>query len=487
MEKKLKTIIYSYLFQSLSYLFNLLFYFLIYKLLPIEEIGLYSWAIAIVSFFAFFLDLGTNQVLIRAFARKMYTLKYVLFLSNIRIFPIIICGTILLTLFSSGQILKIKILIWLGLTQILIFWEKLFQTWLRANERQTSANLLTTIGSLLCLLLIIFYKKFLIIWNIQTLVVGLFFVYLFRVIITVLITGADFSHSDNYINCSNLKKIKQDLIVLLKPGVIFSIIGLITVMQNRLDWLMVSTFVSEKELANYSLSNKIYEIFIMILGIYNITMYPWLCKDANEVSSIKYKILFKVIIISGIMLSLISALYLPYFLTLLFKEKYQNANTMVSIIFIGGCFATIAQVCYYLAISRDMEKNILWISLISTAGQILTDILLIPRFKGNGAAMGMVVLNIISAGGLSLLIYRKMKGVFVLFKKGYIFLLMMLLIGSIIYLLRITPIIGIILIIISGFLFSYFRFFFKEEKRYLMQKLQFIKIRLGKLHNGKIL
>lgn len=480
-EKKIKTLIYSYLFQSTSYIFNLLFYLLIYKFLPTEEVGLYSWAMAVISFFAFFLDLGTNQTLIRAFARNMYSLKYALFLSIIRIIPVLLGGSVLLILFSSAQSLKIEIFLWLGLTQIIFFFEKLFQTWLRANERQITANILILIGSLLSLLLVAFYSWFLI-WSIQTLVVGLFFVYLFRSIITGLITCSNFG--DNYMTPSNFKKnIKRDLIELLKPCIIFSIIGLITIIQNRVDWLMVSAYISKTELANYSLANRIYEIFIMALGIYSITMYPWLCKDTNEVESIKYKILFKIILVCGITLSLTLAMYLPYFLTLIFKEKYQNANGMVSIIFIGGSFATIAQAGYYLAISKNMEKNVLWVSLIATVVQILSDILLIPRFKGNGAAIGMVFLNVTSAIGLSLLIYyRRMKEMFSLFKEGYNFLFIMLLIVSIIYLVRITPIIGIILIIISSILFSYFKYFSEEEKKYLLQR-----ILTYKNNNGKII
>lgn len=466
-----KTISVAYILTLVGQVCELLFYLILFKFLLVEQVGLFNWIMAIAVFFAFFLDLGLTQTLIREFSQSRLNLKSVLLGSVVIRLPVVLLATIVFggwyVYFNPPQEQYLALLL-VGIIQILIMGEQFCQSWLKANAQQNIANMLTALGSMgrLGVALVLIY--WLGILSVTHLFASLLFIHVVIFLVAILITYSIY-HRTHFINPPLPLSVGATIRKLWVSSLVFGLIGFLTVIQNRLDWLMVSGFVSKIELANYSLANKTYEVLLMFVGIALATAYPWMCKDnPAQDFKIKLEIFLGFIVFSGITASLMAALYLPKILQLLWGDKYQLANPMIQLLMFGAALATISGACYYLLISKRLEKKILTVTAIATGLQVSTNFLLIPALGGLGAAIGMLVLIGTTGIGLSWLAHREQVLTSIKLVRMAVFLFIMLLLAGLLLYLDASMVLGLFALLALGIVGMYFILIVGTERKLLM-------------------
>ena len=302
------TVIVAYLTSFLAQACELGFNILVFGQLSVGDVGTYGLIMSIVTFLIFALDLGLNPTILRGFSQQKIAFREALLGSAALRIPVVILAIIsVFTWIYYSPAVSAKE--WLPLvlamvTSILLIQRTLAISWLRAYDKQTIANailLLYPLGKFASGLLLMKLHRFNLVYFFGAILV-------IEGLITTLAYWSTGKLKPQRIAVQPFSRgfIKQAVLALWKPGIFFSLIGLCTVLQNRLDWMLVYAYVSKTELAYYSLANKIYELFNAYIGIATVTLFPWLCKivqveDNNPMLVIGIKgLTFASVLIAGI-------------------------------------------------------------------------------------------------------------------------------------------------------------------------------------------
>lgn len=437
---------------------------------------------AIAAFFAFALDLGLSQILIRGFSQGQIDLKSAVIGSSIIRIPVIILAVLFLqgwNMYINPSHEQYWVLFLVGIIQILMMGERIIQSWMRAHAKQNITNITVAIGSILRLCICIILIYWLHLSSVPILFAALLLIYAGSFIANLSIAY----HIYNNIffeKRSDITNIRATISNLLKPSLLFGLLGFLTVIQNRLDWVMVSGFVSKIELANYSVANKFYEIFLMFIGVSLANVYPWMCKEETSNDfKMKLNIFLSFIIFIGITISSISVLYMPDVLRLLWGIKYETAKPMIQLLMVGAAFATIAGVFYHVLVSKRFERRFFPVTLAATFFQFISNILLIPKFGGFGAAIGMLVLICVTTSGLFWIVFREQIMTFAQLKRLIIFLISMLLVVGIFFVLDLSILFGGLVLAALGIAGMYFILIETRERKWLANWVSsyFLKLR----------
>lgn len=393
----------AYIATSLAQMAEVAFVFMLYRQFETPEIGLFSWASAWFTFAYVVVDFGLEALMVRRTVFQPVTLQRM----SIAVFtlrlPLLIFGACLLAILWNLQILNDQQTLFLLLlcTQIIFNIADTSQrAWLRANGRQTTANALLSGLSIIKLLVMA--------------VCGVWLDFgLAALLLALLVMRLPYSllHQAIGATCPALKNERDESVSILirwqlRVGTPLVAMGLLTTMQNRLDWLLVARFVSIDALAVYSLANKAYEISQVAIGVALTTIYPILC--AQNSKSLNSQVLaLKIIILTGIFIGLTGIVILPTLINMLFSEKYYGIEQPLQVFMLAVGFMATAGVLYNLALSQGLEKKILLISIVSTTAQAASNLWGIPRFGVMWASSGMVLLLAITVIGLLGICHRE--------------------------------------------------------------------------------
>ncbi|MBV5328267.1 MAG: oligosaccharide flippase family protein [Chlorobium sp.] len=403
-----RTISNAYLLTVVGRGADVLFFVGIFTYLSVEEVGLYSWALAVAAFFSIAIDLGFSQTLIREFSKKSLDMKSAAIGGVAIRIPILVLGLVGLFIWDNfwkpgdAEYWAVALA---GSIQIFVVAENFCQSWLKANSLQTVANILATIdplGRLVVFVILMYGLKNI---GVHQLLMSILFLHVFIFSILIIAVRSAQINSLNG-NKVSVVSIKVAIKTLSQSSIVFGLIGFITVTQNRLDWLMVSKYGSNVDLANYSLANKGYEILMMLLGVAMVTVYPWICRQNRSVLFLtKINIITVSLFISGVILSLGAALYMPLVLEWIWSDKYRDAQPLLQVLLPVAALSTAIMILYYQLIARGAEQKVLKIGIISTVAQVAVNMTLIPRFGAYGAVLGMAILACGNLIGYSFLAY----------------------------------------------------------------------------------
>ncbi len=442
-----KTVSMAYIASVVSRGFELTFFYLLFKYFAVDVVGTYSWLVAISSFVALLLDMGISQSLIRSFSNKTISLDQAirnsLFLRMPAVVVLIVIMTIWYKLYHPEYELLMACFL-VGIIQVVFAGEILLLSWLKSNEQQVAANIIAAlepIGRTVILAILIQYGTD------KLHLTALFFLILcvHLAILSILIAFVNKKYNVAIVKTKDVRWLPERQ--LISSSLIFGLIGICTVSQNRLDWLLVSSFISKAELATYSLANKIYEMYLTLFSIAITTVYPWLCKtDVSLERKLKIDLVIILINCAGITLTTILSLYLPDLLFSIWGTKYASSNDMIRLLMIGAAFSVLISTVYYMLISSHREMAIIHVMVIATVAQLLTNLASIPRFGAYGAVVGMLVLIAVTALGFAYIVYRhKLEYADVVRRLG-LFLLFLVVIVAFLWIFRVGMVIGSLII-----------------------------------------
>lgn len=370
--------------------------YLLYKSFSVSEIGLLSWAAALILFFNVAVDMGVEPILIRRFGKADLSLARAFKATFLLRGPLIIIAAAFLTsFFASGRLGagEYWMLLLIGGQILFNVSDGVSKAWLRANGRQTTTNFVSALLGALKLGAIVFltYRQ-------KSTIYDLLGSLLVIRAVGSLVAFQIAASLDGPGREGNAEGLLRTTLNLLKAGVVIGAISALTAAQNRLDWLLVSRFISTEALATYSLANKFYEISQVVVGVAVTTIYPWLCRATADNEGL-YSILLRVIVVGGVMLGVGGVVLAPPLIGALFGDKYAGIDTPVQILMLAVGFMAASGVLYTLALARGRERPLLVIAIVTTTVQFACNWWLIPKLGVAGAALGMLILVVGAALG----------------------------------------------------------------------------------------
>ena len=183
-------------------------------------------------------------------------------------------------------------------------------------------------------------------------------------------------------------------------------IALVSVIQNRVDWLMISEFSTPMQLANYSIANRAYEIFLMLIGIAATTAYPWLCQTSVSQRSDSLMLLKQIEVCMGVTLALACGPLVSELISVLWPQKYSEAEQYIVWLLPVGAVSAVVIVLYYEVISKSLEQKALVIGFVVSIIHVVADWFFIRNFGAFGAVCGMALLSIMCLGAYAALVHR---------------------------------------------------------------------------------
>ena len=444
-----------------------------FKYFSVQEIGLFSWAMATAAFFAVFMDFGQNQILVRGFSKGNLSVREAFYGTAFFRLPLLILGLLIVNIWFilySPAMDRYWVLLVSCMIQLLMMVEAFFKSWLSGNARQNIANSLDfciSSGRISVILVLIFmFQRVSVLYLFSALLV----MHVAIVAVSFFVTFREYKR----VGTSKTAEGSVDGSVakmFMLPGLIFGFMAVFTVVQNRLDWLMISHYISETELAHYSLANKFYEVFLAVFGIALRTAYPWMCREHESTGNdSRLSLYINLVVVTGMLVPLLIAFYAPSILHMLWGDKYQSSVPVVQLLMVAASIATIAGVGYYLIISKNGESKIMPVVVLATVIQVAANFLLIPRYGSIGAAVSMLVMCVMSSAGYLWVLIATDANPGGQFKRWVVFEALVLLTFGVLMVVGATPLYSSVLILTVGLSTMYFILLPQHERILLLDK-----------------
>lgn len=370
---------------------DMLTYVVLLSCLAPSLVGTYLIVVATVQIANEFLTWGVDRSLLRDFSSGRVSLRaaaptYLLSRVPAGIVALLISAG---ALFAAGDRQASVIVLLVGGAQILQNAESAWSIWLRGCHFQVLANGIAAAGSLARLGI-----AALLLLGLGVGLAGLLAAYL-------VLAGISLT-----INCLVALRLssgepareRQRLIPSLKSGTAFAVTGLMTVGQNRLDWLLVAAFISPSALAVYGLANKVYELIQVVVGTGLGTIYPYLCRSRLDGRGGEpvHLALKSLVLVAGLLAVLAGLLVGPVALTHL-PAEYRTVQAILPLFLVAAVVSPYAGILYQVFASLRQDRWLVGATAAGTVLQLLANLTLIPAYGARGGAAAMIVLVVVTS------------------------------------------------------------------------------------------
>lgn len=403
-ERRTRTFAYAYLFNMLGKFTDIIYFVLLVGAMSKSQLGLVNTLLAASAFAYLFIDLGLVQASLRHYSRQLDAPTQLLragFIYRLLIFLVLIILSTLIPLRDSSSSLMLTALGY----QLASFFTAYSMSWLRGGHRQTVANLLVCSESVLRLVLLWLALRSFGDISAQALLLGLLFLKLVFMLISVVKV---YRYSEDMETSASARG--KGVFILAGQATFFSI-SLITVIQNRVDWLLVSYWGGLAKTADYSVANRLYEILLFVLGIGFSTIYPWLCRlgqgSAKGIAANRGLTLaqYALLACSPIVVAVTLVIF-PLINEVVWSGEYAESIALLQILMPCVVISTANILLYHQLLAANSERAIFKVSVVATILQVLVNLFLIKQMGGAGAVAGMWALNTINLALYAYLVAR---------------------------------------------------------------------------------
>ncbi len=397
MQKKIN-LVKNIFFSSISTFSNLFLVILLIVLsryLGIENLGIFTFALAFVSVFELFLDLGLRDLGVRNVARDLcLTGKYQgnLFVWQFILFCVIYCIMVaFIHLFEYDPQTK-NIIYLLGAATFLRKIKFTFRIFLQAHNRFDLDTLLVVIErvSLLCMCTVV-----IILWR-DLLLLSLTFlcVRIINTAILFIVLHRRIHPIRPQFDFSFIKTYQIDAF----PRGLYIIIFILL---SYLDTIMLKQMVGYNEVGFYNIAYKVYEGIITIPMVFYLVVLPRLSQlyvtDRHrhwQLSSHIIKYMFVIVIPVVVNCYIFS----DYIVRIFTDMEYLKPSITLKILVVGMFFHFPVFMLHTILLSTDCQKIILRNGLFALIINVLMNALLIPGWGCYGAAIATVLSEIVLFG-----------------------------------------------------------------------------------------
>ncbi len=379
----------AYILNSAGRVADVVWLLLLFTALSVEQVAVFALASAVAAFFSMALDAGLNQTLLREFSAARVTIvrgaTIAISVRAVALALAIVAGGLWVAV-AKPEHESIAAVVVACAVQLWVLLEQFCQQWMKANDRQTLANTLAALEPFLKL-----GATAVLMTASEPVTAVEFFVaqnvYHCLLALACVIACA---RTQPHLQAATAEPLRK----ILGASSWFALMGLITVAQNRVDWLLVAKFASAPMVASYTLVNRAYEVLMLLIGTGAMTLFPWLCRDSGGRGGGASSSFGKAVLAGGVLSAGLAALVLPAFCAFVWKDKYVGADALLSGLMPIACVSTFIQLMYYQAIAGRAEARVVAIGAVATCIQIAANLLLVPRYGAIGAVWGMLVLAV---------------------------------------------------------------------------------------------
>jgi len=392
-ERRWKTLLHAYWLNLGSKGAEIAYFLLLVSLLGKSELGLFNTLMSLTLLFLTALDFGLSQATLREIAQHTIDVRALLRRSipTRVIATIVAIGAVMVASVTGyATILQAQVLILLALFQLANALQSIMLAALQGQGMQTRSNQLASAEAIVKLAMLALLKWMVPIVDLLSIVASLavikiVFSALTWTLLPPLPEAATKSPSSRYSIWNPIQ---------LGDQLGFVGIAVFTILQNRLDWLMVSAFMDSVSVASYSVVNRYYEILLFALGIGFTTIYPWLCRIAATRRQDRTLQLLRQLQFLPVPLLVAAGIFaFPLVNELFWQGRYDDAVDAVGWLLPCAGLAVGNMMIYYDLMAQRHENVLLRLCVTSTVLQALFNVWAIPRLGIHGAIIGMWLMN----------------------------------------------------------------------------------------------
>lgn len=197
---------------------------------------------------------------------------------------------------------------------------------------------------------------------------------------------------------------------ILKSAIPLALSSFFIIIYTRIDQLMIKYWFSFSDLAPYSVAVRLSDVVLIIPHAFMTAVFPILSRffqNSEDQFKSTYNQSFKYMISVGIFIAGIFSLYPERLLSLFYSEKYTSASTVLVILSWSLVFVFAGIVNNRILVSAGLQLYDLLFTGVSALVNIILNIILIPKFGIEGAAIATFIAY--STGPILGLFLRKTK------------------------------------------------------------------------------
>ena len=389
MQSTKANIAYSLLLTLGNYIFPLLTYPYVSRVLGVTTIGICNYVDSIVNYFVLFSTLGILSVGIREIARSQHNKQQlsIVFSSLLTIhfcFSLLGCVVLVAVTYCIDSLMVYKSYLLIGVVKIIFnsFLIEWFYEGLSNFKYITIRSLLIKALYVVAIFSFIHTEKDTFCYYAIT---SLFFVVCGATI------NCSYSKKLVVFSCKNIK-IKSYLLPILS----FGLYKVLTSMYTSFNVLYLGSTISDKEVGYFSTATKLYTIFMAVFSAYTSVMIPKVSKmignnENAQLRQIASKTINLVFFFS-IPIIIVSLFYAKPFVLLIAGEGYEGAIIPFRIVMSLLLVIALEQIIItqFLMATRD-SKEVLLLSLVGAFVGVSANIILVPRLASIGSACSWVL------------------------------------------------------------------------------------------------
>ncbi len=353
-----------------------------------SDFGLLNYTVAFVAIFLPFVELGFSSILIREFIsepdeKRIYggTAFYMTLGSSIVIIAVI--NTVSFLVNKNDYLFHLIFIYSLALVfkpfQIIDFH---YQSQLRSKKSSIIKSIVLIITAVLKIVLI----------RLDAPLVYFIYVYgLDIVLLSILFISSHFFKQGAFFFPSFKKKICLKLLKSVWPMIVS---GLAVLLYMRTDQIMIQNMLSERELGLYSAATRIYEGIVMVSIVLTISFLPAIVKlkEKNKEKYSKYlTMFFSFLFWSNNLLALLITFFGKDIVEVLFGKDFLASSSVLIIISWAVGFASFGSLSSRYFTAENMEKKLLFRTLLALLVNIILNIVFIPVYGINGSAVATLI------------------------------------------------------------------------------------------------
>jgi O-antigen/teichoic acid export membrane protein len=185
----------------------------------------------------------------------------------------------------------------------------------------------------------------------------------------------------------------------LKQSYPYAILGVIGLIYFRIDALMLTWMKGSEANGIYSAAYRLLDAITDAPGVIVAAMFPMLARLHRESRAKLRRTYFSVLgvlALLGLPVMIGTFLFAHPIITLLYGSDFERSVTVLRLLSVAVFLIFVDTANTMLLYSGDNLRTVLWLSLGTTAGNILLNLILIPRYSYNGAAVATMLSTVLS-------------------------------------------------------------------------------------------
>jgi O-antigen/teichoic acid export membrane protein len=186
-------------------------------------------------------------------------------------------------------------------------------------------------------------------------------------------------------------------------------IGIVGIVYDRLDVIMLSKLGTSQDVARYTVPYNLVRLTWIIPSVIAAAFYPLLSHalqhDFSEARRL-FLLVVRVFLFLSVPISLALALGSSTIVPFVFGSRYAASASVLAILVWTSVLGFQNYVLWYGILAIRKERAVLWIQLAGLVVNATTNVLLIPRYGPKGAAASLVASDLVVVVGQAILINR---------------------------------------------------------------------------------